>query len=343
MGKFLSIIIPLYNSDERLRDALKSIQSQSFTDYEVVFVDDCSTDTTYRDIIKDFNFEYKLIVNEKNVKQGLARQIGLDASEGEWVTFLDHDDEFNPDCFQYVCNCIKEHATDKTLVLESNILVADDKSWMFNQMYRLSKNPVLLHGRFYNKSRLKYYNIRFHEDLSAHEDTFFSSLVENHILLDKTVEKDEAKLSTDLITYYWYLWEDSTSHEFVNNISYSEKNFEQHLKANYYAIQEIYSRYDDEKFMMYRVASLLLYTYWYIEGFKANNPDGYIKENINHVKKFLYDIVDNNRYGFTYESIYSFILSNAELYNFTYQQAMNNALCFFIPQITMKEYLESLK
>ena len=94
MNKFFSIIIPTYNPT-KIQRCFDSIESQNLNnDIEVILVDDNSTDKSYLSLLKNYTFDYKLIENKETCYQGVARQIGLDAATGEWVTFLDPDDDF---------------------------------------------------------------------------------------------------------------------------------------------------------------------------------------------------------------------------------------------------------
>jgi glycosyltransferase involved in cell wall biosynthesis len=88
-----SIIIPVYNSAKYLTESLDSILSQSYEDYEVIIVDDGSTDES--DVIcdeyvsKDIRFK---VIHKSNEGVSYARNVALDNISGEWVVFLDSDD-----------------------------------------------------------------------------------------------------------------------------------------------------------------------------------------------------------------------------------------------------------
>jgi glycosyltransferase involved in cell wall biosynthesis len=96
MNKFplVSIIIPTFNAEEFLQDAIDSILEQSYKNYEVIFVDDCSTDSTVeleKEYVKSYS-NFKLLKAETNGGPGKARNFGLKQAQGEYVAFLDHDD-----------------------------------------------------------------------------------------------------------------------------------------------------------------------------------------------------------------------------------------------------------
>lgn len=94
MPKF-SIITPQYNSFDLMADYFKSLEKQTFKDFEVIIVDDCSTDGSYdklQEFVASSKLDIKLFRSDINSGPGNARNIGLDHVSGEWITFVDNDD-----------------------------------------------------------------------------------------------------------------------------------------------------------------------------------------------------------------------------------------------------------
>lgn len=90
---FFSIIIPCYNVEKYVKQCINSILSQSINDYEIIVVNDGSTDNTYR-IIKE-NYEknaYIKIINQKNKGLAESRNVGINNASGEYLIFIDSDD-----------------------------------------------------------------------------------------------------------------------------------------------------------------------------------------------------------------------------------------------------------
>ena len=87
MIKF-SIIIPNYNEGKYIRECLESVFGQTYKNYEVIVVDDGSTDDSI-DIIKDFDVK---LYHSNGLHAGGARNVGLDNANGEYIVFLDSDD-----------------------------------------------------------------------------------------------------------------------------------------------------------------------------------------------------------------------------------------------------------
>ncbi len=91
----ISVIIPVYNSSNYIKKTINSVYNQSLDDLEVVCVNDGSTDNSL-EILKNLNNKYDTlkVISQKNQGPGKARNVGLDAAEGEFVAFLDADDIF---------------------------------------------------------------------------------------------------------------------------------------------------------------------------------------------------------------------------------------------------------
>ena len=94
---FFSVICPTYNSENYIKKNFYSLLSQSYQNFEVIYIDDGSTDNTV-------NVLKKLIQNHNNFKlfeknhggPGSARNFGINKSNGEWVSFIDSDDTWHP-------------------------------------------------------------------------------------------------------------------------------------------------------------------------------------------------------------------------------------------------------
>ena len=93
----ISIIIPVYNAERYLTGCLNSVLAQSFTDWECICVDDGSTDGSGRilDAYAEHDERFK-VIHKENGGVSSARNVGLETAEGEWITFVDSDDELFP-------------------------------------------------------------------------------------------------------------------------------------------------------------------------------------------------------------------------------------------------------
>ena len=112
----ISIIIPLYNAEKFISDCLDSLLAQTFKDFEVIIIDDCSTDNSaaivenYR---KKFSGRLTLSRTKKNSGcAGIPKNMGFNFSRGEYVFFLDADDAITPTAFEELYPVAKNFGAD---------------------------------------------------------------------------------------------------------------------------------------------------------------------------------------------------------------------------------------
>ena len=86
----VSVIIPLFNAEQYIKQALDSIMVQTYKNVEIIVVDDCSTDNSL-DIVSNYE-KVKIIKSEQHRYPSYARNLGLRESQGELIAFLDADD-----------------------------------------------------------------------------------------------------------------------------------------------------------------------------------------------------------------------------------------------------------
>ena len=98
MGKLVSVIMPSYNTASFIAESIQSVLAQSYKDWELIIVDDCSPDNTdevVRPYLSDERIKY--IKNEKNSGAAVSRNRALREAKGKWIAFLDSDDLWMPD------------------------------------------------------------------------------------------------------------------------------------------------------------------------------------------------------------------------------------------------------
>lgn len=121
----VSIVMPTHNDEKFVKDTITSVLNQSFDDFELIIIDDNSTDET-ADIIKTFSDKrIKLIVNENNRGAAFSRNVGLSLATGEFIAFLDGDDRWYPDKLKLQLQFMEENNyvfsyTDYELIDEEN-------------------------------------------------------------------------------------------------------------------------------------------------------------------------------------------------------------------------------
>ena len=113
----VSVIIPLYNSEEYIEKAIYSLSLQTFNDMEIIIIDDCSTDKSFeivRQIKEQTEIGKKIKIIKLNTNKGVsnARNIGLRMSRGKYVTFMDNDDMLVPNALEIFVNLAESNKAE---------------------------------------------------------------------------------------------------------------------------------------------------------------------------------------------------------------------------------------
>lgn len=110
----VSVIMPSYNGEEFIEQAISSVIAQTVEDWELIVIDDCSQDRT-RQIVEGFarsDDRVRLVCNEKNMGAAGSRNRGLELCRGEYVALLDSDDYWQPDLLSKMLACARQTEAD---------------------------------------------------------------------------------------------------------------------------------------------------------------------------------------------------------------------------------------
>ncbi len=171
----ISVIIPTYNRLEYLKTSVSSVLNQSFKDFELIVVDDGSTDQTESWCISQPDIKY---LKKENGGVSSARNYGIKQALGEWIAFLDSDDQWLPKKLEMQYNFMKENPTIKIihtneLWYRKGVFVNQRKihekfgGWIFEKMLPLcliSPSAVTIHKDVFESVGV------FDEELPAGED-----------------------------------------------------------------------------------------------------------------------------------------------------------------------------
>ena len=109
MNDLVSIVMPSYNTGEYIADSIKSIQTQTYENWELLIVDDCSTDNSI-EVIKSFDdTRIVLLRNKVNSGAAVSRNYALREAKGRWIAFLDSDDTWVPKKLEKQIKFMKEN------------------------------------------------------------------------------------------------------------------------------------------------------------------------------------------------------------------------------------------
>ena len=170
----INVIIPAYNCRATLGRTLSSLVAQTDPNFEVIIVDDCSTEDL-KSIVDDYTNKLNIIYirNEQNLGCGMSRQVGIDNATQKFITFLDSDDMFMPYTVETFNSIIE--ANPDTEYLHSYFyeqIVIDNNP----AIYLWKDNYTACHGKLYNVELIKKYGIRNSPLVKWADDSFFNSM-----------------------------------------------------------------------------------------------------------------------------------------------------------------------
>lgn len=228
-----SIIVPVYNTEKYVKKCLDSIKSQTLKDYEVIIVNDGSTDNS-SDIISKYPYK---IINQDNQGLSMARNNGVKASSGDYLIFIDSDDYIekdllkeidkslsnNPDLVRYQ---IKEVFGDKDDVNYEEIPFENKdgvEAFKLITKYHFVENAwsYAIKREFYLKEKFSFKKGTYHEDFGLMPLVIIKSKVVNSIsyvgycyyqrsgsiMNDSDYDKTKKKVK-DFYNHYLYLTEE---------------------------------------------------------------------------------------------------------------------------------------
>ena len=192
----ISVIIPFYNAKIFLNECINSLLNQDFDKpYEIIMIDDGSTDNGVKIIKENYLSSIKLISHKTNIGPASARNSGLKSASGEFIYFLDVDDNIAKDTFKTLYREAKKDNLDlvmsdkvvikKNKVLRKNFYLYDNdkvfvgqeitdeiKKRLYNPLY--SDGLLGITGRLFKRSIIKKNNINFRKEMRYLEDETFS-------------------------------------------------------------------------------------------------------------------------------------------------------------------------
>ena len=180
----VSIIVPVYNMKDYLAYCIDSILGQTYTELDIVLVDDGSTDDSLEICRKYQRMDSRIrVLHQNNTGVSAARNLGLDAATGDYVTFVDSDDELCLNAIEILLNCLKKSQGDiavgKSIFVTNDEIKKEEVSPQDAQIIcgedsrRLAVTTVspCVWGKIFKKDVIR--DIRFEPGRNINEDGFF--------------------------------------------------------------------------------------------------------------------------------------------------------------------------
>lgn len=183
MNPIISIIVPVYNAEETLNRCVDSILNQSFQDWELLLINDGSTDRTGEICDEYAAIDQRIkVFHKENGGVSSARNIGLDHTKGKWITFVDADDQIIPNALNYFS---KANIADDLFFFSFYFSYKDGRTVFetLNVPEKINNISLFLNqnihryifkvvwGKFFNRNLLN--GIRFDEKIKVGEDMLF--------------------------------------------------------------------------------------------------------------------------------------------------------------------------
>lgn len=343
---FFSIVVPCYNDGKYaegnyLDKLLLNLYQQGLdrNDLEVIVVDDRSP-VSFADILEKYASKLHIryfCTSEAGLQcPGNARQLGVDMAQGEWLTFIDHDDTFYPGVLARVkADLIKRG--EKYFGLSAFARVNEEGEVL--ERYPMTMNWC--HGKFYNLENFwKAYNIHFVFNLASHEDSAICAQVSCalHALGDQEVA---------YFPYAVYAWTDSPNslcHRTYTTDDGIERSFlETHFNDYLIATAYIYFlKYEEniisKDYATYRFAETMCFCYFYMQAFQFAHPTLYLAKNLSLCATCLKDGLE--LLDMTITDVYNKIIANgAKMYR-TIRAAAEMGSGPYVPFKGLKEWLD---
>ncbi len=228
--KRFSIIIPAYNAEKEIERALESVKKQTFKNYEIIVVDDCSTDST-NDILRKRD-DIILISNKVNSRAGASRNNGLDKATGEYIIFLDSDDYLAADnTLESIDEIIANDVPDVVYLgfqiigrleetwiptVENSTLSERARNWKYENVWDVC----------WNREFIKNQNLRFVEN----------KYFEDFVFYYKGIMNAKSYKVASFITHIYTMFKDTSMTALINEVKlqdlyYNVNDFLEALKS----------------------------------------------------------------------------------------------------------------
>ena len=193
----ISVIVPVYNVEKYLSDCIDSILAQTFTDFELILVDDGSTDNSGYICDKYKNKDQRIsVIHQKNQGVSVARNIGINCSTGEYLMFVDSDDTIDKECISTLYQNLITEDADISLSAYKRI---DNKN--ADSVYNVNPDENLNNIHTYtNRQAIEYFGMN---DIT-YLYFIWAKLIKRSIVEKNKFPTDRAFAEDSAVLYKWY-------------------------------------------------------------------------------------------------------------------------------------------
>lgn len=276
MRSIVSIIIPIFNSENYLEKCINSIINQSYKDIEVILINDGSTDSSL-EICEKYAIKDKRIkiINKENTGVSNSRNIGINNAKGKYIFFIDSDDYLELDCIQKL---IEKQKKDDVLVRTK---FNNDKSISLynreNYLTKIASGEIRGVSWGYLLVKEKIGELRFDENTSFMEDTLFMFKyiegISQIYVLDEILYKQTANINS--------LTKNGNVEHKIEGYFYSIEKIREELKKNDIYNDNLKKLIDYRKFKIFEAELSQISSIKLLRKFLKNKD---IRKNIEEIK-----------------------------------------------------------
>jgi glycosyltransferase involved in cell wall biosynthesis len=199
----ISVIVPVYNVEPYIRECLDSLIAQTYTDFEVILVDDASPDgcPAICDEYAAKDNRFKAVHHSENRRISAARNTGLDHAVGRYIAFVDPDDYCYPDCLEVMHTLMETHKADLVMTMRYNERTLRHKKecdtvelLSQQETFHIVIYEVHVYGRLFVREIIEKQKLKFDETICHDEDTLFTTSYLQFVRL---------AVKSGIITYYY--------------------------------------------------------------------------------------------------------------------------------------------
>ena len=290
----ISIIIPIYNAEKYLKYCLESIKKQNYSDYEVLMIDDGSTDNS-KNICKKYQLNDKKfrLIEKENGGSASARNLGLLNAQGDYIAFVDADDYIEYDYLSKLYHLINKYNADIAQCSFKKVFQYESCNKNKNG-YKIStySNKEVLE-KFCEKqeylSIAVLWNKLYKKELFQNLEFPVNKGIDDEYLICNIIDRAKSIVITDEILYYYYMSENSQmrskpSLKQLDCIEAIEKQLDFFLCQGY---DDLYNK------LLYRYYRCIIWGYYYVKDFFPEEKK--ILSNLNKKRKKWYKVLFNKK------------------------------------------------
>lgn len=219
----VSVIVPIYNVKDFIDRGINQMLSQSYQNFEVLLVDDGSTDGSFEECKRWSDKDSRIVVlHQQNQGAGAARNLGIENAKGKYIYFYDIDDEISPHLLEYNVQMMENYSADMIVfgyksidtIYKSEVIVDFSHTYVENnhQLRDIYVDKFVLKvngfpwNKFYSKAFLDKHHLRF-ENQRIQQDEVLNMLCYKHV--------EKMFISPEVLYYYYVYDKGNTRSRFI--------------------------------------------------------------------------------------------------------------------------------